>query len=50
MNGRAHTTMRTIYTRLLISGVLIVAMLISGAFVPQRGGIDAISHPVDATP
>ena len=50
MNGRAEATMRTIYVRLLISGVLIVAMLASGAFAPQRDGIDGPSLHADAAP
>ena len=42
--------MRTIYTRLLISGALIVAMLVSGVFTPQRDGVDAVSPHADAAP
>jgi len=42
--------MRTIYARLLISAVLIVAMLASGALVPQREGIDLSSRHANATP
>ena len=42
--------MRTIYARLLISGALIVALLASGALVPQRDGIDASSRHAGATP
>jgi hypothetical protein len=50
MNERAEAMMRTIYARLLISAVLIVAMLASGALTPQRDGIDAVSLHVDAVP
>jgi len=50
MNERAGTIMRTIYARLLISAILIVAMLVSGALTPQRDGIDAVSLHADAAP
>lgn len=50
MNGRAKTTMRTIYARLLISGALIVALLASGTLNSQRDGIDALSLHADAMP
>lgn len=50
MSGRVEATMRTIYARLLISGALIVAMLLSGAIAPQPDGIDATSLHADAMP
>lgn len=42
--------MRTFYARLLISGALIVALLVSGALAPQRDRIDATSRHADARP
>jgi hypothetical protein len=43
---RGGATMRVIYMRLLISGVLVAAMLALGAFGPQRDALTAT--PVSA--
>ena len=42
---RGDETMRVIYMRLLISGVLVAAMLAFGAFAPQR---DTLTPPPSA--